>query len=124
VHDDSPVERALRIIPKNLAYTATWNADVDEWLRGIPDRVDELAQQLSLEIGRPYEPGGFTSWVAPARLADGTDAVLKIVWPHREAEHEADALPSTPNPTSATPPTTPFSTFSIASSAPRPIPTR
>lgn len=28
----------------------------------------------------------------PATLADGTDAVLKIAFPHRESEHEADAL--------------------------------
>lgn len=31
-------------------------------------------------------------WVAPATLADGTDAVLKVSWPHREARGEADAL--------------------------------
>ena len=28
----------------------------------------------------------------PATRSDGTDAVLKIQWPHRESEHEADAL--------------------------------
>src|SRR5262249_11928655 len=35
-----------------------------------------------------FEPGGQCSWVAPA----GADRVLKIGWPHYEAEHEADGL--------------------------------
>jgi streptomycin 6-kinase len=41
--------------------------------------------------GRPVRAGagGFT---APAELADGTKAVLKLAYPHRESEHEADAL--------------------------------
>jgi streptomycin 6-kinase len=45
----------------------------------------------SLDLGNPYVQGagGFT---APAYLADGTPVVLKIVFPHRESEHEADAL--------------------------------
>jgi streptomycin 6-kinase len=50
--------------------------------------VDSLAQQWSLTVGEPFEPGGQCSWVAPA----GPDRVLKIGWPHYEAEHEADGL--------------------------------
>jgi streptomycin 6-kinase len=50
--------------------------------------VDSLAQRWSLTVGEPFEPGGTGSWVAPA----GPDRVLKIGWPHCEAEHEAEGL--------------------------------
>jgi streptomycin 6-kinase len=50
--------------------------------------VESLTQQWSLDLGAPFEPGGQCSWVAPA----GPDLVLKIGWPHYEAEHEADGL--------------------------------
>ena len=47
--------------------------------------------EWELTLGEPYAQGagGFT---APARRSDGTDVVLKLVYPHRESEHEADAL--------------------------------
>jgi streptomycin 6-kinase len=65
--------------------------DVDEWRERLPRLVQECAEQWSLGVGEPYVPGagGFT---APAELADGRAAVLKVVLPHRESEHEADAL--------------------------------
>ncbi len=48
-------------------------------------------EQWSLALGDLYVQGagGFT---APAELSDGTAVVLKLVFPHRESEHEADAL--------------------------------
>ena len=61
-----------------------------EWA-GLPQLVDECAQRWGLELGPPYE-GGVGGWVAPATQADGTLVVLKVQFPHREAEHEADAL--------------------------------
>lgn len=53
--------------------------------------VQAAADRWSLEIGEPYEQGvgGHTT---RATLSDGTPVVLKLVLPHRESEHEADAL--------------------------------
>jgi streptomycin 6-kinase len=53
--------------------------------------VQAAAERWSLTLGEPYEQGaaGFTT---RATLADGTPAVLKLIHPHRESEHEADAL--------------------------------
>jgi len=53
--------------------------------------VQAAAQGWSLTLGEPFEPGvgGYTTRAA---LSDGTPAVLKLVQPHRESEHEADAL--------------------------------
>ena len=44
------------------------------------------------EVRPPFQPGGYSAWVAPVRTADGRDAVLKVGWTHDEALHEADGL--------------------------------
>ena len=65
--------------------------DVQAWRERLPRLVDECVEQWSLALGEPYAEGagGFT---APAELADATPVVLKVGLPHRESEHEADAL--------------------------------
>lgn len=45
-----------------------------------------------MEFGKPFQPGGQTAWVAPARSDAGGDLVLKVAWRHTEAAHEADGL--------------------------------
>jgi streptomycin 6-kinase len=62
--------------------------DGRRWVEELPGRIERLRRRWGLDLGPPFEPGGVTSWVAPA----GTDAVLKVVVPHREADHEAAAL--------------------------------
>jgi len=54
--------------------------------------VAELAEEWDLTLGEPYMPGAASEHVVRVELADGTPAVLKIGVPHRESEHEADAL--------------------------------
>ena len=61
------------------------------WLAALPDLIGTLRERWSLRFGAPFH-GGTCSWVAPAWLPDGTPAVLKITWPHREASGEAEAL--------------------------------
>jgi streptomycin 6-kinase len=58
------------------------------WVEELPARLERLRRRWRLELGPPFEPGGVTSWVAPA----GTDAVLKVLLPHREAAHEGSGL--------------------------------
>jgi streptomycin 6-kinase len=54
-------------------------------------RVEELRRRWGLSLGPAYAAGA-GGYAAPAELSDGTPAVLKLIHPHREAEHEADAL--------------------------------
>jgi len=54
-------------------------------------RVEEARERWGLALGPPYA-AGVGGYAAPAELPDGTPAVLKLIHPHREAEHEADAL--------------------------------
>jgi streptomycin 6-kinase len=62
------------------------------WLAELPLLVDDLAKRWSLQLGRPFQPGGAASWVAPAHTAAGDRVVLKVGWWHDEAVHEADGL--------------------------------
>ncbi|MCH6163419.1 aminoglycoside phosphotransferase family protein [Streptomyces marispadix] len=62
-----------------------------EWLDRLPTLVGEFLERWDLRLGAPYH-GGSCSWVAPALRADGTRAVLKVSWPHREARPEGEVL--------------------------------
>ena len=53
--------------------------------------VQAAARRWSLTLGEPYEQGA-AGYTTRALLPDGTPVVLKLVNPHRESEHEADAL--------------------------------
>ncbi|MGK5499270.1 aminoglycoside phosphotransferase family protein [Streptomyces sp. URMC 125] len=63
----------------------------EAWLDRLPGLVGELGERWGLVLGEPYA-GGSCSWVAPARRADGSRAVLKVGWPHPEAAGEGEAL--------------------------------
>ncbi len=62
-----------------------------EWLAAVPTRVAELAVSWGLTPGHAYSPGA-AGHALRVELADGTPAVLKLIYPHRESEREADAL--------------------------------
>jgi streptomycin 6-kinase len=61
------------------------------WLERVPDLVAECVEEWGLRLGEPYEAGA-AGYTVRADLPDGTPAVLKLIYPHREAEHEREAL--------------------------------
>ena len=61
------------------------------WIDRLPELVDRAVERWGLEVGAPFRTG-YASWCAPATAAGSRDAVLKIVFPHDEARHEAVAL--------------------------------
>jgi streptomycin 6-kinase len=61
------------------------------WLASLPDLIAGCVERWDLDVGAPYA-GGTSGWVAPVTTGEGARAVLKVQWPHRESEHEADAL--------------------------------
>src|SRR5437773_11872815 len=61
------------------------------WLAALPRLLHESADHWQLEIGDPF-PDASASLTLAATLPDGGEAVLKLQFPHREAEHEAAAL--------------------------------
>ncbi len=78
-------------LPRNLVEAAEREGR-EAWLTTLPATVDRLASRWSLTLGPPFEPGGQTAWVAPARDPSGSGLVLKVGWRHPEADHEADGL--------------------------------
>jgi streptomycin 6-kinase len=66
-------------------------AALAEWRREAPRVAQEVASDWRLTLGEPYLPGA-AGHVVRAERDDGTPAVLKLSWPHRESEQEADAL--------------------------------
>lgn len=82
---------SLRIPAHLKASAARWE-NIGTWLPTVPGTVAEAVDRWRLDLDDPYEPGGQTAWVAPARRADGTDVVLKVGCKHEEALHEAEGL--------------------------------
>ena len=78
------------VIPGDLACAAEREGR-GAWLVSLPETVERVATDWSIRIGEPFQPGGRTAWVAPA-TRDDEDLVVKVLWRHPEAEHEADAL--------------------------------
>ena len=67
----------------------TWVEELPQgraWLADLSRLLEECAEQWSLRLEDPIGDG-FDAVVIPAG-----DAVLKLQFPHRESEHEADAL--------------------------------
>jgi streptomycin 6-kinase len=63
------------------------------WLARLPSLLRECVDQWQLELGDPF-PDAAASLTVAAALRDGSDAVLKLQFPHRGAEREAAALAS------------------------------
>jgi streptomycin 6-kinase len=63
----------------------------DAWQQTVPGLVRACADAWELQVGPPYEAGA-GGYVAPADAPHGPAAVLKLIFPHRESRHEADAL--------------------------------
>ncbi|WP_433290538.1 aminoglycoside phosphotransferase family protein [Pseudonocardia sp. CA-142604] len=67
-------------------------AERSGWIARLPATVQDLADRWSLTLGPPFQPGGVSSWVAPARDRAGRDLVVKVGRRHAEGEHEAAGL--------------------------------
>jgi streptomycin 6-kinase len=79
------------VVPRNL-IEAVEACGRQVWLATVSATVEAVEERWSLACGEPFQPGGRTAWVAPARVVAGGDVVLKVAWRHPEAEHEADGL--------------------------------
>ncbi|MGA8597950.1 MAG: aminoglycoside phosphotransferase family protein [Bryobacteraceae bacterium] len=59
----------------------------------MPAVLKDLEQRWGLSLDDPFDgPDVSCAWVAPAHLANGTTAVLKLGMPHIEGEHEIAGL--------------------------------
>ena len=61
------------------------------WLDKLPGLLDEVVERWQLSIGDAFPDASASLTLRTARV-DGEPVVLKLQYPHREAEHEAEAL--------------------------------
>lgn len=62
------------------------------WIDALPALAKECAEAWGLRaLGQPFADSS-VSLVLPAELPEGRPVVLKLQFPHRESEHEAEAL--------------------------------
>jgi streptomycin 6-kinase len=83
-------------VPQYLAGTARRDQGVRAWLTDLPGIVAGVADQWSLRVGEPFQPGGQCSWTAPVTRPGGTGLVLKVAFrsPSGEERDEAAGLRS------------------------------
>jgi streptomycin 6-kinase len=83
----------VELVPADLPVLTTLGPlpQARPWLSSLPALVAEVRDEFGLELSAPLH-GGSCSWVAPARLPDGTAVIVKIGWPHREMYGEPAAL--------------------------------
>lgn len=84
------------LVPSTLPVVATMGAHESgrAWLAELPRLIEESAARWDLRLGEPFH-GGSCSWVAPVIRGEregGGAAVLKLTWPHREADAEGAML--------------------------------
>jgi hypothetical protein len=77
-------------IPAGLDWLRTGSKG-REWLERLPTLIEECSDSWSLRVGEPFAYA-FASIALPAERDDGSQAVLKIQYPHDESEFEAAAL--------------------------------
>jgi streptomycin 6-kinase len=83
VHDGFAVPRSIRWLEREPNGAA--------WLAALPSLVAYAVDAWQLGLGEPYQTA-HVSYVARVATGDGTPAVLKVQWPHRESDEEAAAL--------------------------------
>jgi streptomycin 6-kinase len=80
-------------VPERLAANCEGAPERLAWLAQLPDVIDELKHRWSLELETPFSGAEVScAWVARAKRADGSSAVLKLAMPHMEGQHEIAGL--------------------------------
>lgn len=77
-------------IPESLRWLAG-DEQGRAWLDRLPTLVKEACALWRLVPGTPFRDG-YCSLALPVQLEAGSAAVLKVQFPDRESEHEAEAL--------------------------------
>ena len=81
------------VVPQRLVENCRGVPEREAWLEGLPRALLEVRERWSVRLGLPFDDGvSGAAWVAPAVLADGTAAVVKLAMPHMEGEHEIAGL--------------------------------
>jgi streptomycin 6-kinase len=81
----------MSLVPAGLRASADRGPEWATWLERLPGLARELLEDWALTLDGQATHGR-TALVVPVRTTGGRPAMLKVGWPHWEAEHEALAL--------------------------------
>jgi len=79
------------VLPAEVLAFAQRGADWQRWVAALPGLRRDLCDEWQLALDGDTMHG-HCALVDPVRTRDGQPAVLKIGWPHAEADHESLAL--------------------------------
>jgi streptomycin 6-kinase len=77
-------------VPATVRSTAR-SVGADDWLAGLPALVEALERDWDMTVGPPYEDAT-EAYVAPATLAGGDPAVLKLMVPRAQGRHAGNEM--------------------------------
>lgn len=75
-----------------LAFAARHGEDSAAWVARLPGLIADYSARWNVAVEGPLPGGGSAAWVGAGTIGDGSEVVLKIGWPHKEAETEAAGL--------------------------------
>jgi streptomycin 6-kinase len=79
------------VLPAAVLAFADRGPEWATWVDGLAGRLGDVLEEWQLTPDGPAGHG-HTALVLPVRTSSGRPAVLKLTWPHAEAEHEHLAL--------------------------------
>jgi streptomycin 6-kinase len=62
------------------------------WVARLPELLATYSLRWNVTLAGPLPGSGSAAWVGAGTRVDGEEVVLKIAWPHKEAETEAAGL--------------------------------
>lgn len=81
------------MIPEKLAeFAALHGVSGAAWVARLPQLVATYSRRWEVALEGPMVSSGSAAWVGAGTRGDGAEVVLKIAWPHKEAETEAAGL--------------------------------
>lgn len=81
------------LIPEPVADFGRRNAERQTWVDRLPRLIETYVERWELlPIAAPMPTCRGAAWVGATHRRDGSEVVLKLAWPHWEAETEAAGL--------------------------------
>ena len=81
------------MIPETMVEFAALHGESGAvWVARLPELIATYRRRWNVALDGPLPGSGSAAWVGAGTRADGAEVVLKLAWPHKEAQTEAAGL--------------------------------